>query len=154
MHKRVFTLRIQTPVPLNTGRTGIKKLTAAKVFQKFIYVLSIHIDMAVKVTVAGICIGAGKKKGAPSEISQECIYIYSVNIAVAVKITFAITGISDAVTIRRICIFLVSTTKATASTFSIDHTGSTDCTAGTGAQIWAVRCFKAVVLKIRNTISI
>jgi hypothetical protein len=48
---------VNTPVPFRTGRAGDKELTAAKIFQEFRYIISIYIDIAVKVTVAWISIG-------------------------------------------------------------------------------------------------
>jgi len=62
---------IAAPVSYLTGRTGVKELTSAKIFQEHSDVISIHVDIAVKVTVTGVIIGAGVEKCTSSEIIQE-----------------------------------------------------------------------------------
>jgi hypothetical protein len=62
---------ITAPVPHLTGRAGVKELISAKIFQENSDVISIHVDIAVKVTVTGVSIGAGVEKCTSSEIIQE-----------------------------------------------------------------------------------
>ena len=77
---------VDTPVPFRTDRTGVKELAAAKIFQEFSYIISINIDITVKVTVAWISIGTWIEKGTSPEIIKECCYVCCIYIAITVKI--------------------------------------------------------------------
>ena len=99
-------LLVGAPVPYLAGGTGIIIEASPEVFKEYIKVCCIYGSATVKVTAAWITSGAWIIQWASCKIKQESSYIASINIAIAGKIPFAVAGIPDSITLRRIGVFL------------------------------------------------